>query len=65
MDNGDSPEGKSDEHPVVLPSTITCAEFDVYLWFRVQSVNFSLFWAYLKYVMDVCTGTIKAQPKTT
>ena len=33
---GDSPEGKSDDYPVMLPSTITCAEFDVYLRFRVQ-----------------------------
>jgi hypothetical protein len=36
MDNGDSPEGKSDEHPIILPSTITCAEFEVYLRFGVE-----------------------------
>ena len=36
IDAGDSPEGKSDEHPIILPSTVTCAEFDVYLWFGVQ-----------------------------
>ena len=36
IDNGASPEGKSDEHPVVLPPTITRAEFDVYLLFGVQ-----------------------------
>jgi hypothetical protein len=39
IDNGDSPEGKSDGHPVVLPTTITCAEFDVYLRFGVELVN--------------------------
>jgi len=29
--NGNSTEGASDEHPVVLP--VKSAEFDVYLWF--------------------------------
>ena len=32
----DSSGRKSNEHPVVLPHTITCAEFDVYLFFGVQ-----------------------------
>ena len=36
IDNGASPEGKSNEHLVVLPPTITRAEFDVYLLFGVQ-----------------------------
>jgi hypothetical protein len=35
---GESIEGVSDEQPVVLPPTITCAEFDVYLRFGVESV---------------------------
>ena len=36
MDNGDSPEGKCNKCPIVLPSTVTCAEFDIYLLFGVQ-----------------------------
>jgi hypothetical protein len=36
INHGDSLEGGSDEHPVVLPNTISCAEFDVYLRFRVE-----------------------------
>src|SRR6202789_2436949 len=36
IDNGDTPEGKSDEHPVFLPSTVTCAEFDVFLRFGIE-----------------------------
>lgn len=43
IDNGDTLEGKSDEDPVVLPSTVTCAEFDVYLWHGVRLVSIS-FW---------------------
>ncbi|KAF9645703.1 hypothetical protein BDM02DRAFT_3189492 [Thelephora ganbajun] len=39
IDNSNSPEGKSDEHPILLPSTITCVEFDVYLWFGVEYNN--------------------------
>ena len=38
MDPGDNPEGQSDENPVVLPSTITKAEFDVYLWHGIKLV---------------------------
>jgi hypothetical protein len=36
IDHGESSEGKSDDHPVILPSSITRAEFDVYLRFGVQ-----------------------------
>jgi len=36
VDNGNSPEGKSDEHPIVLPSTTTCAEFNVFLGSRIE-----------------------------
>jgi hypothetical protein len=42
INSGDSQEGRSDEHPVILPATITCAEFDVYLLFGVESVDFLL-----------------------
>ena len=35
--NPDDPlEGASDEHPIFLPHTVTCAEFDVFLWFGIK-----------------------------
>ena len=41
---GENPEGRSDESPVILPSTITRAEFDIYLWHGIRSV-FAFLWA--------------------
>ena len=38
MDPGENPEGQSDDNPVVLPATVTRAEFDVYLWHGIRSV---------------------------
>ena len=36
IDSGESLEGTSDENPVILPSTVTCAEFDVFLQFKLE-----------------------------
>ena len=67
IDDGGSLEGKLDEYPIVLPTTITCAEFNVYLRFGVESVNYFVI---VLCVPEVCLqafslGMIKTQPRTT
>jgi len=32
----DPREGGSDEYPIILPLTVTCADFNIFLWFQTK-----------------------------
>ena len=46
INNGGLREGSPDEHPIVLPETITCNDFEAYPWYDVRLVYFNWYWTY-------------------
>ena len=50
INNGGLGEGSSDEHPIVLPETITCDAFEAYLWYDIRLVDFNWYRIYAHWI---------------